>query len=377
MSIDPTDLLNTLLNRSLSQLNRSWVDETIAHQVQYVACNLKNRAGVRLLMACLLAKLHEPTIDVRKPYTEIGDPDSFSGRRYDERYLSPFIHQHQLPCNSTTAFLTPAFRNRNVALTKDLNLVGKPPQLYQTVLNLLDVVHLQQVQPEEMFSEILRCLINDRDRAQARMAELLQNLRRETGLLLSSEDILRLITQHLNLRGTSRLPVLLVAAMYRTLEVLSDERILTLESHNAADIQTGAIGDVEVVLLDQQQVVTSYEIKDKRVTREDVDRALQKITTLTHRLDNYIFITTEAIDEVVQSYCRSLYLVTGGIEFVILDCIEFLRQFLHLFHRSRQVFLDHYQSLILAEPQSAVSQPVKEAFLAMRQVSESQFEEDI
>jgi hypothetical protein len=374
MSLDPTDILNTLLTRSLSQLDHVWVDETIANQVQYVACNLKNRAGVRLLMACLLAKIDNPMVDVRKPYTEIGDADSFSGRRYDERYLSPFIHQHQLPCNSTTAFLTPAFRNRNVALTKDLNLVGKPPQLYQTVLHLLDLVH---VLPDVMLTEILRCLVNDRNRAQSRMAQLLQNLRRETGLLLSSEDVLGLITQHLNLKGTSRLTVLLIAAIYRTLEPLSDERILALESHNAADIQTGAIGDVEVVILDQQQVLTSYEIKDKRVTREDVDRALQKITTVTHRLDNYIFITTEPIDEVVQKYCRSLYPVTGGIEFVILDCIDFLRQFLHLFHRSRQVFLDHYQSLILAEPQSAVSQPLKEAFLAMRQVAESQFEEDI
>jgi SacI restriction endonuclease len=376
MSLDPTDLLNTLLTRSLSQLDQAWVDETIANQIQYVACNLKNRAGVRLLMACLLAKLDNPRVDVRKPYTEIGSADSFSGRRYDERYLSPFIHQHQLPCNSTTAFLTPAFRNRNVALTKDLNLVGKPPQLYQTVLHLLALVHDQQVLPDVMLMEILRCLVNDRNRAQSRMAELLQNLRQETGLLLSSEDILGLITQHLNLKGTSRLPVLLIAAIYRTLEALSDERVLTLESHNAADIQTGAIGDVEVVILDQQQVLTSYEIKDKRVTREDVDRALQKIITVTHALDNYIFITTEPIDAVVQNYCRSLYPVTGGIEFVILDCIDFLRQFLHLFHRSRQVFLDHYQSLILAEPQSSVSQPVKEAFLAMRQVAESQFEED-
>jgi hypothetical protein len=64
----------------------------------------------------------------------------------------------------------------------------------------------------------------------------------------------------------------------------------------------------------------------------------------------------------VQEYARSLYADTGGIEFVILDCIGFIRHYLHLFHRLRSDFLDEYQALILAEPESSVSQPVKEAF---------------
>ncbi len=79
----------------------------------------------------------------------------------------------------------------------------------------------------------------------------------------------------------------------------------------------------------------------------------------------------DVIDEEVQNYARSLYQETGGIEFVILDSIGFIRHFLHLFHRLRSTFLETYQALILAEPQSAVSQPVKEAFLAMRQTAEA------
>ena len=43
-------------------------------------------------MACMLARLDRPELDPRKPYTEIGTPDSFSGRSYDERYLTPFTH---------------------------------------------------------------------------------------------------------------------------------------------------------------------------------------------------------------------------------------------------------------------------------------------
>jgi DNA adenine methylase len=119
---------------------------------------------------------------------------------------------------------------------------------------------------------------------------------------------------------------------------------------------------------------TRDEMKRKRVTRDDLDRALQKIIDRYPAIDNYIFITTEAIDLEVQDYARSLYQTTGGIEFVILDCINFTRHFLHLFHRLKSNFLETYQELILAEPQSAVSQPVKEAFLAMGQAAETGIE---
>lgn len=96
--------------------------------------------------------------------------------------------------------------------------------------------------------------------------------------------------------------------------------------------------------------------------------ALQKIND---KIDNYIFITTEEISEQIQDYAASIYEQTGGIEVVILDCIGFLRHFLHLFHRLRMQFLEAYQELLLAEPESAVSQPLKEAFLALRQAAES------
>jgi hypothetical protein len=53
-----------------------------------------------------------------------------------------------------------------------------------------------------------------------------------------------------------------------------------------------------------------------------------------------------------------------------LDCIGFLRHFLHLFHRLRKDFLEEYQRLLLHEADSAVSQGLKEAFLVLRQTAE-------
>ncbi len=375
---EPIEILNAALRRANANLEQSLVaDPQIRERADYVARNLKNRAGVRLLMACLLAKLHRPDVDIRKPYTEIGDPDAFSGRTYDERYITNFINEHNLPCNSTTAFLTPALRNRNTTLTKDVNLVGKPPQLYQAVLSLLDDVHCGRVTADTLIAEIVRLLLIDRNERQQRIEALVATLNTtKDAVPLSSEDIVNLIEKHMSLKGTSRLSVLVVAAAYQSAEEFLGERVLTLQAHNAADIQTGALGDVEITLIADDEVITSYEMKNKRVTREDVDRALQKLLLSDRRVNNYIFITTELVDEEVQDYARSLYHETGGIEFVILDCIGFIRHFLHLFHRLRTRFLEAYQALILSEPQSAVSQPVKEAFLAMRQAAETGIEEE-
>lgn len=368
----PADILVVIFAKAQRHLSKTFIkDKEILHRTEFVSRNIQNRAGIRLLMSCLLAKVVNPKIDIRKPYTEIGSKDSFSGRTYDEAYIGSFIAKHHLPCNPTTAFLTPALRNRNITLTPKVNLVGRPPEIYQYALDLLDYVYKQAVQPDLLLAEIMRQLIILRDENQRRMKSLLKNLSKTGSVALSGEDIVNLIKQHLNCKGTSRLPVLIVAAAYRTIGTCIREKVLPLQSHNSADKQTGALGDLQITLRDENNIVTSYEMKMKKVTIEDIDIALQKMGTVKYRIDNYIFITTDLIDDAVSEYAKSLYEQTGGVEIVILDCISFLRHFIHLFHRLRLQYLEKYQGLVMAEPDSAVSQPLKEAFLALRQTAES------
>src|SRR5439155_16292583 len=99
--------------------------------------------------------------------------------------------------------------------------------------------------------------------------------------------------------------------------------------------------------------------------------AVTKIARAEGKIDNYIFVTTDEIERDVSDYAATFYEKTGGTEIAILDCIGFLRHFLHLFHRLRTDYLNAYQTLVLNEPDSAVSQTLKEAFLALRQVAES------
>lgn len=368
----PADILDIIFAKAQRHLSKTFLkDKEILKRVEFVSRNIQNRAGVRLLMSCLLVKVIKPEIDIRKPYTEINSKDCFSGRTYDEEYIGSFILKHHLPCNTTTAFLTPALRNRNITLTPKVNLVGRPPEVYQYVLDLLDSVHRKTIEPELLLSEVIRQLIILRNENQKRMKSLLRNLSKTGSVALSGEDTINLIKQHLNCKGTSRLPVLIVAAAYRTIGKCIREKILPLQSHTAADKQTGALGDLQITLSNENSIVTSYEMKMKKVTIEDIEIASHKIGTVNYKIDNYIFITTDVIDDTVSEYAKSLYEQTGGVEIVILDCIGFLRHFIHLFHRFRLQYLEEYQKLVMAESDSAVSQPLKEAFLALRQTTES------
>jgi DNA adenine methylase len=370
---DPSEILTLAFQRASDSLEKPLINNVdIVSGVEYVCRNLQNRAGVRLLLACALAKSYDPAVDIRKPYTEIEDDDAYSGRTYDEKYITSFITEHNLPCNATTAFLTPALRNRNVALTPDLNLVGHPAQLYQVVLQLLTNVYEGKVSAQDLLAEVIRWLLVVRNEKRQRMATLLEGLRAsKDGVPLSAETIVTLIEQHLNSPRASRLPVLVVAAAYQTVEKYLGERIRPLYGHNVADKQTGALGDLEITLANDNNIVTSYEMKTRRVTKDDLNHALHKIITTGKKIDNYIFITTDVIEQEVSDYAKGLYEKTEGIEIVVLDCIGFLRHFLHLFHRLRMKFLEAYQELVLAEPDSAVSQPLKEVFLTLRQAAES------
>jgi len=369
-------ILNESYERAAKRQAKSFIpDPAIRNRAEVVALCLRNRAGVRALLAGLLAKLHNPHVDIRKPYTEIagetGD-DLYSGRFYDERYIQALTERpYYLPINATTAFLTPGFRTKNIVLKINTQLEGRPAEMYAALLQLFDDVQGNRVKARALMDELIRLLIVERKQREASIQNLVRDIRRTADKLpLSAEDIVALISQHLACKNASRIPVLIVAAAYQAASSKLGERINPLHSHNAADKQTGAAGDIEVTLINDAGVITAYEMKMKAVTIADINLAMEKFRAHDETIRNYIFITTENISDDVREYAAAKYDELGGIEIAVLDCLGFLRHFLHLFHRLRTDFLDAYQALLLAEPDSAVSHALKEAFLALRKAAE-------
>jgi len=368
----PDNILEKIFIKAYNGLHDSITfNKEIKEKIETICrCNT-NKAPIRFLMSCLLAKIHNEKVDIRKPYTEIKDNDTFSGRFYDEKYIEPFIHKYKLPCNPTTAYLTPAFRNLDRVLTPDLILVGRPREIYEATLDILNLVHKNKEKPELVLHEIIRMLLLIKSEDELRMEQLIADLKQPLDTLpLSSEEIVKLLAQHLNCKYTSRLPILIIASAYQSVKDQVGEINKTLAAHTAADKQTGNIGDVEITLCNDEKIVTCYEMKDKRVSIIDIEIALHKVAKMEYKIDNYIFITTDVIEDEVVEYAKNLY-EKVGIEFAILDCIGFIKHFLHFFHRKRNDFLNIYQSMILNEPTSSVPQPLKEAFLALRRSLEA------
>ena len=367
------NLLSILMQFSKEAIdsNSTFVKDTaISEKIDFVCRNIRIKAPIRFILSCCAAKIDNPKVDIRKSYTEIKGRNTYSGRTYDERYIQKIIDQYGLPCNATTAYLTPAFRNGNTVLTPKTELVGRQPELYKAALELINEVHEGSLTVELLFKEMVRVLNLIQNENAARIKHLLETLKDSAkSAALSTEQIVILLQQHLACKNSSRLPVLIVAAAYNSVSDLVKEEIKLLHSHNAADKQTGAYGDIEVTLANEDNIVTSYEMKAKRVTKSDIDIAIKKNSESKLNLDNYIFITTEVTEIEVDEYAKSFYDISG-VEIAILDCIGFIRHFLHFFHRKRMEFLDSYQGLVLSEPDSAVNQPLKEAFLALRKTAE-------
>ena len=365
-------ILEKSYNKAKANLeNKFTPNPVIFKKIDYVARCSTNRAAIRLLMSCLLAKIHKPKVDIRKPYTEIKGGGTFSGRTYDEKYLSDFINRYELPCNSTTAFLTPALRNINRTLTLNVELVGRPRDVYKDILFLLDAVNKRKTTAEIMLLDCIRILIKAKNENTKRLRTLMSGLETSKDKShLSVEDIINLLTQHLACKKSARLSVLIIAAAYKSAEKYLKQKVLSLKPYNAADKQTKAFGDVEITLADDNSVVTCYEMKTKKITEGDIHIALEKIKKSSN-MDNYIFITTEPINESVKEVAKTSYDSTG-IEIAILDCIGFIKHFLHLFYRIRMDFLNEYQKLVLNEPTSAVSQELKEVFITLRKSSEQE-----
>jgi len=257
-----------------------------------------------------------------------------------------------------------------------VDLKGEPAKMYADTLQIFDDIEQKRVQAEDVLAEAIRLLLIMRNERDEELKKALATLKKADGeqVALSAETIVTLVEQHIASPKASRLPVLVIAAAYSSASKYLQEQVLPLQAHNAADVQTGAWGDVEITLLDDDDVITAYEMKDKRVTKDDIDEISERIAEKSQEgieLNNFIVITTWPIDKPVQEYAATMYEKTGGIEIAVLDCISFLRYFLHLFHRLRMRFLDEYQKLVLAEEDNTVRPELKLSLLALRKAAES------
>ncbi|MCU0448936.1 MAG: hypothetical protein MUC97_03695 [Bernardetiaceae bacterium] len=166
----PAERLEAFYSNALNKISVPFVsNKKLQEKIEFLCrCNA-NKAPIRFTLSCLLAKIDRPTVDIRKPYTEIEGEGSYSGRYYDEAFVQALVHKYKLPCNPTTAYLTPAFRNIDRTLTPALVFVGRPREIYQYTLEIIDTVYSEQDMAENVLQEFLRFLLIIKQENESRM----------------------------------------------------------------------------------------------------------------------------------------------------------------------------------------------------------------
>src|SRR2546427_82569 len=83
-----------------------------------------------------------------------------------------------------------SLRNRNVTLTPDLELEGRPRHMYKAVLQLLTDVFDAKISAEDLLAETVRCLLVYRNERQQRMSAALEGLKTTQDMMpLAAESI--------------------------------------------------------------------------------------------------------------------------------------------------------------------------------------------
>jgi DNA (cytosine-5)-methyltransferase 1 len=131
-------------------------------------------------------------------------------------------------------------------------------------------------------------------------------------------DILGALNEHFSFTNSAHLPVVAIHSIYEMLiEQVSQYLGCTLrplESHQASDLRTGAVGDIEIEDTDGD-VVEGVEVKHGlRIDLPILMAAEEKI--LKSRLKRYYILTTHSscnsVDQEVRAIIRKVYKSHGG-----------------------------------------------------------------
>lgn len=135
-------------------------------------------------------------------------------------------------------------------------------------------------------------------------------------------------------KGASRLPVLALYAIYSVLlnelDRFNGKHLKELESHSAADTQTGAIGDIEIVD-DNGNAFEAIEVKHGLpITTAIVDIAKQKIRG--SQVDRYYILTTHTQHEPNKEVCKEVDNVKKllGCQLIVNGVIPSIKYYLRM-----------------------------------------------
>lgn len=228
------------------------------------------------LLDCLLARISDRTIDIRKPYVSQGE-NAFNGRTLDEQVVNPALKERQIP-SSMGPFLS-VFR-RSVEFTVATRDGVRDKADYDAFLKILSFIETCQNDDELRYVAYIvayRFLVL-REKADVPLTRIQR---------ISLDQVSLLVSRLLSTQSGGRFPMYVIVAVLQ----VTDERLslgwdIQWEGINVADSASGLAGDI---------VVSSGQVNFlvAEVTERQVDQN-RVIATFNNKIgpeqiENYIF----------------------------------------------------------------------------------------
>lgn len=255
------------------------------------------RSAFSNLITCLIAKACDPDIDPRfhrKPSDEMpkppsGDDNWFSGRPISEKIIYPWMTAKGYR-TAKSGWQTRTFE-RLQPYTLDYR--PKIAHVKSEFLTILDKVanHIETAEDVLVYLLVLE-EENKRNRERLTTKLAKQTVSDEIRII----DIIDAVHEHFSLRNSARLPVIAIFAIYKLLvrdvKSYTSLKLMPLSAHEASDLRTGAIGDIELTDADAT-VVEALEIKHRiQIDETILLRAEDKI--LGSEVARYYLLTTHS-----------------------------------------------------------------------------------
>lgn len=303
-----------------------------------IAFSERAKGVLAVIVTSLTHKIVNPNQDVR--YHQDNLPNGYSGRGHDTRFITPFMKSVNFPAMAESGWLTRSLE-QNAPYTLDYRGSIRPVDLKMAFLKILDFISNQDKNPAVYLKYLFQQLVIERDKKNIELAKPTS---------LSIETIVNYLEKHFNYRyssrGASRLPVLAIYSAYQCMmkEVkrFDSKQLMPLESHTAADSQSGSVGDLEIKD-ENGRVYEGAEIKHGiKVTAQMVRDAFEKfkvqpiqryyiLSTVGHNEDETEEIKAE-VDKI-----RSLH----GCQVIVNGLNSSVKYYLRLLEDPFE-FIDHY-----------------------------------
>jgi hypothetical protein len=293
----------------------------------------RTQAYREVLLGCALAKILDPSTNLRQPYVEQGE-NAFSGRTLDEKVVNPFLQENNVPC-SRGPYLS-VFR-RYVQFLPEIRGGLKDKAGYDAFLHLLSA--LEALSGEEELREFTRYILLRFITLREQSDIPLSRLHR-----MSIEQFETLAAGLLDVRSGGRFPLFFTVALFRTIRgAFNLKWEIECQGINVSDKASGAGGDV--IIREGDSILLAVE-----VTERPVDRARVAATFNTkigpQGIEDYLFVSSNS-DPTAEAREATRQYFAQGHEINFLRIREWMIMILAtLGVRGRTLFIQEFLQLL-------------------------------